>query len=101
MNYLNNPYEIACLLKKATNKFVLYVSWNIEDDDCEEIQKAAPYLKRENILSNYYTYILCNSSDELNELFNMTVGDDGPTKLNSYAGKARVFACSSEGHENT
>lgn len=100
MNYLSNSYEIACLLKKATNKFVLYVSWH--DNNAENVQKAAPYLSISDILtSNGYMYILCDSLDELNRLFDMTVGDNGPTKLNPYKGKTKVYACTSEGHVNT
>ena len=37
--------------------------------------------------------IICDDEAEMYRLFNMTVGDDGPTATNLYEGPANVFAC--------
>jgi len=85
---------------KATGKWGLYISF----DAClanEEIVKAAPYLGDESdldivdrltILGNGYGTLLFDTSAKMRRYFDMTVGDDGPTKDNPYDGKARVYA---------
>jgi hypothetical protein len=44
---------------------------------------------------------MCDDVAELDRLYDMTVGDDGPTSSNPYDGDVRVSAVTSEGNENT
>lgn len=93
-------------LTKLTGKWGMSITLD-DGDDCAEIAKAAPYLKdRHQIFLDNCAYLLFDTEEEMEKCYDMTVGDDGPTELNSYDGPARVFAvtCSSDGNilsENT
>lgn len=74
----------------------------------EEIYLAAPYLADAEgharflqIMVDGHGYIVCDSEEECERLFGLTVGDDGPTPTNPYNGTARVYAATSTGNENT
>lgn len=99
-------------LCRETGKWGLYL--NMPDlpsinYDWTEAMKAMPYLDHhENIqaLADGTCIILCDSEEECVRLFDSTVGDDGPTKLNPYDGPARCYAltCNPQGelqNENT
>jgi len=93
-------------LCKTTGKWGLYVFlWGGSDpggQEEDEIIKAAPYLAgpydgdeghaKSQILLEGHGVILCDTEEEVNHYFNLTVGDDGPTDLNPYDGPARVYA---------
>lgn len=74
-----------------------------------ELIKAAPYLNYDEdhqLLIEGCGTLVFDSEEEMNETFELTVGDDGPTKTNPYNGPARVYAltCSPDGQlltENT
>ena len=95
-------------LAKSTNKWCIYIHIS-HNNKVEETFKAAPYLNaKENIqlLADGSGYILCDSKEEMEALFELTVGDDGPTKTNSYNGPAKVYVltCNPTGqplNENT
>lgn len=57
---------------------------------------AAPYLKdheaTSQCLMDGFAFLLFESEDQMLRHYEMTVGDDGPTKTNSYSGPARVYA---------
>ena len=108
-------FEAFALLCKSTNKWGLYISFNWpldeegkSDFDLFEISKAAPYidLTIENktpdmqMVFDEQGFILCDSEEEMQSLYDQTVGDDGPTKLNSYDGPARVFALTCDPNGN-
>lgn len=87
-----SPMKAAEALAKALKKPVLYVSWD-PGEDLVELDKAAPWL------SDFapYSYdgcaiVVCDSVKEMNNLYSQTIGDDGPTHLNNYNGRARVYA---------
>src|SRR3990172_7631597 len=97
-------------LCKASGKYGLYVSFSnsgLSGDRAgsgwDEIRKAAPYLdtfeENDQILMDGQGIILCDSQEEMADLYHQTVGDEGPTRLNSYAGPAKVYAlsCDSSG----
>lgn len=89
-------------MAKALGKPILYIS--IDVDDLEEVVKAAPYLEEDELTSTRLSgggFIVCDNLDELNRLYDLTVGDDGPTASNPYNGATRVYALTSEGNENT
>jgi hypothetical protein len=70
-------------------------------DYFDEILKAAPYLSITHdtqILVDGKCMILTDSEKEMDEIYNSTVGDDGPTKTNPYNGKARVYALTCDNH---
>lgn len=75
----------------------------------KEIRKAAPYLSEVNawtLLLKEKLFILFDTEKEMNRAYEKTVGDDGPTKLNKYRGKVRIYAitCDNTGqllNENT
>ena len=107
-------HDILSTACKATGKWGMLISFYVPsvedcDDPYEEVIKAAPYLtfeKHAQILGDGKAYILGETRDEIYNLYNQTVGDDGPTKLNPYNGIVKVYAltCSPEGKflsENT
>ena len=108
-------YEGLQAMAKGLGKPVLYISFITPDPfaaDCDAhmdgLRNAAPYLFDEDgtckyiqILSDGEGYLVCDDVDELNRLYDLTVGDDGPTSSNPYDGDVRVNAVTSEGNENT
>jgi len=93
-------------LCKLTKQWGLYIGWCVPDDvSIQDVIEAAPYLKESPLLYNDGGIIL-GTKEEIQALFEVTVGDEGPTKTNSYSGKARVYAltCGPDGrfmNENT
>ena len=94
-------FQELCKFKK---KWGLYISfdWELDENNMEELCKAAPYLNVDEdiqLLSDGIGFILCDSEKEMLNLFEQTVGDEGPTKLNRYFGPAKIFAitCSPKG----
>lgn len=98
--------EFSCLCKNQ-KKWGIYISF--PDTSEVELFKAAPYLQEEmfkELLNSGFGYILLDSRAEMEELYNQTVGDDGPTVTNSYSGEFAVYAltCNPDGKlltENT
>ena len=102
-------------LTKATNKYGMYISiqtYKIEIHDViAEIMKAAPYLTKNDethmsIMFDGYGVLLFDTREEMERYYDMTSGNDGPTKLNDYDGPCIVYAitCDNEGNidnENT
>lgn len=106
-------------LAKCTGKWCMHVSTEPADywvmgadkfnEHIAEICKAAPYLstvETPNIIFDGYGFLSFDSEDECNHHFDLTVGDDGPTVLNTYNGEVRVYAmtCAPNGdlmNENT
>lgn len=83
-----------------------------EEADLIEIRKAAPWISE---LPEYeimlaicegYVYLFFDTEEEMKNVYNRTVGDDGSTDLNHYNGPWRVYAitCDPDGNllnENT
>lgn len=97
---------------RASKKWGMFVNLNcpVNIMNCwGEIEKAAPYLdasKHHQLIGDGYGYLLFDTEEEMIKTYELTVGDDGPTKSNPYDGPARVYAltCSPEGqflNENT
>ena len=85
--------EVAQRLAKELAKPILYISFH--ENDFAELLKAAPYLNLDDdcqAISDGMAFIVCEDAEELNRLYNSTVGDDGPTELNPYDGPASVYA---------
>ena len=92
---------------KVHNTYMLYISFirPITDNEWEELFKAAPYLADGRFIQiqcDGYGWIECKDEAEMEHLYNLTVGEDGPTKLNLYSGPTRVYAmtCGPEGTRN-
>ena len=94
-------------LCKKSSSWGVYILWSLESysyvtekyefdvDRPSELCKAAPYLDQQDdcsIIHNEQGFVLCDSKEEAYNIFNQTVGDDGPTELNSYNGDMRVYA---------
>lgn len=85
----------------------MYLSWYAEDYDAgEEVPLACPLISRETAIISDWAYVFFDTEAELDDAFDLTVGDDGPTPSNRYDGEARVYAltCSNTGQiltENT
>lgn len=99
-------------LCKATGKYGMLISWwsaAVPPEDLfTELQKAAPYLTMEHAqaMIESQAFLLFDTREEMERHYDLTVGDDGPTELNSYSGPLRVYAltCNPEGqleNENT
>lgn len=101
---------------RITGKYAMYISFCWLDADpelavpVEELEKAAPYLATQDenedgmmeILGDEQGVLIFDTEEEMDHYYNLTVGDDGPTSLNPYDGKARVYAltCGPEGTRN-
>jgi hypothetical protein len=91
-------HAAAQLLAKALKKPVLYISWDYWDGDISDAFKAAPYLKEiydtedGQVFADQKAIIICKNEKEQDKLYAMTVGDEGPTKLNKYKGPLHIFA---------
>jgi len=95
-------------LAKAIGKPCMFIGgW--DGDDFADIIKAAPYLdfkQNSQAILDGCAILIFDSLDEMEHYYALTVGDDGPTLLNSYNGNTHVYAltCSSDGkflNENT
>lgn len=94
-------------MAKGLGKPVMYISFPVPDLRYDELRKAAPYLfdgdqfKFPQLLMDGSGYVVCDSEEEMERLYDLTVGDDGPTATNPYNGPARIYALTSSGNENT
>ena len=104
--------QLMQLVAKTIDKPCIFLSFQFMNEDAgiDEMIKAAPYLNWDNHVQHIMyvvAVIICEDYDEMQRLYWMTVGDDGPTKTNKYDGKkARVYAltCNAQGgleNENT
>lgn len=87
--------DALALLCKSTNKYGMFISMHFNtEEEMEEIFQAAPYIENIdiNIIADGYGFLLFDTEQEMEEYYTKTVGDKGPTKLNKYNGKCRVFA---------
>jgi hypothetical protein len=73
-----------------------------------ELPLAVPYLAHDHetileLACGKSVIIVCDDHSELFELFNLTVGDDGPTETNPYDGSVSVYAmtCDENGNLGT
>lgn len=112
----HEKFALAC---KGAEKFGMYISFpavtNVNGKKAKEILKAAPYLQElsKRSIGDFVTILLegeatffFDTLEEVQEMFHLTVGDDGPTKTNPYDGPCTVFAltCDNKGNlmsENT
>lgn len=91
-------WDFSKLFCKLTNKWCVYIAFEyaLEETTITEIIKAAPCLSFDTdyqLLSDGEGWIVCDTEAEAFSIYNSIVGDDGPTKTNSYNGKAIVYAC--------
>lgn len=101
--------EVLQRLCKNTQKWGMFISIWEPKQGPYEAEKAAPYLsemEHMQIIHDGIGFLLFDTEEEMQKHFNLTVGDDGPTKLNSYNGKTCVYAltCNQDGQlisENT
>jgi hypothetical protein len=88
----------------------MYIRIHVPDDtDVIGVLEAASFLDMDmdaQVIADEEGWILFNSEEGMRNAFDSCVGDEGPTRLNPYNGRVRVYAltCSSEGmllDENT
>jgi len=90
--------EALRIMCRTTNKWGMYIGigdWLDTPNFLDELVKAAPYLDNiedYQIISDEMCYLLFDTEEEMDRIFEMTVGDDGPTRLNKYNGQVRVYA---------
>lgn len=95
---LFSPLRVACEVARARKKPVLFLSFNPQQDHfADDFMKAAPYLDLDGndtmqAVFDGYAIIVCDSDKERDKLYELTVGDDGPTMLNKYNGPVRIYA---------
>jgi hypothetical protein len=115
-------HQAVALLAKATGKFCMYINWDgdslhnvfVTEEGKSILIKdvcvpSAPYVKYEEhhqIFFDGKAVVLCETEEEAWKYYHLTVGDDGPTDLNSYDGSIRTYAllCGPDGEmwtENT
>jgi hypothetical protein len=88
---------------KLSNKWGLYLNYDwSEENSLEEILKAAPFLTSDDIIHDKNVFLF-DTENECRKHYDMVVGDDGPTKSNSYNGSTRVYAltCDNTGQFRT
>ncbi len=97
-------------LAKATKRPCIYLNFSPWDSiGIEEVVKAAPYLSLDDdgqAILDGCAFIVCKNYEEMQKLYDLTVGDDGPTKSNPYKGPYTIYAltCNADGqceNENT
>jgi len=79
---------------KRAKTFGMFVSID-EDQTFGEIVKAAPCLNLDTALqalADGSAVLIFDTRKEMETAFELTVGDDGPTKRNPYSGPAKVYA---------
>lgn len=76
---------------KTNKKFCMYISFD-NNNPWKETVRAAPYLTEEQAIYGGVYILSFDTEKEMYEYFDVTVGDDGPTKSNAYIGLARVYA---------
>ena len=88
-----DTHQMIAEYARLSKKWCMFISWDM-DGDIDELFKAAPYLNRDHlqILYDGQALLSFDSEDEMWVYYNQTVGDDGPTKSNPYAGPCRVYA---------
>lgn len=95
-----NKTESAQKLAQLTGKWALNLNIYLDlgEDFCTEGStslKPAPYLnfiEHGQVITDEGCTILCDSYEECSELYELTVGDDGPTAKNKFNGNSRVYA---------
>jgi hypothetical protein len=102
-------------LCKATGKWGMFVSFDDDVGDLNELKQAAPWLCDDvgnflddamQLIADGMGFLLFDSQEEMEAIYAATVGDDGPTELNPYDGPVTVYAtmCGPDGkfrNENT
>ena len=60
----------------------------------DELYLAAPWIKNlsDDIKFDSSGFLIFDTKEELDKVYNNTVGDDGPTEYNIYNGPVRVYA---------
>lgn len=81
----------------VSGKYVVMLSCSNLDVCTDELKKAVPmitdYGDIVNLLTGDTLFFEFDYNDAAIDFFDTVIGDDGPTRLNSYNGPARVFAC--------
>lgn len=90
-----STFALAC---KGAGKWGLYLSFNQQHLDMYDVFGAAPYLEDQKyfpflLIPQVEMVLLFETREEMHKYFCLTVGEDGPTKLNPYKGPATIFAC--------
>lgn len=93
---------------EVSNQFGLLLSYS-GDHWFRELYLAAPFLNEDQAIAlsmGETLYLFFKDNDTMMYHYHQMVGDDGPTKLNSYHGPVRVYAltCDNKGNlltENT
>lgn len=102
-----DAFELLC---KSTKNWGIFLSFRGGYNGTPDIFEAVPYLKDHSsniqMLCDGMAILLFETEEEMEHHYYRTVGDDGPTKFNSYDGECRVYAltCSPSGqlmNENT
>lgn len=98
-----SDFDLLEKYTKSSGKYIVMLSCsNFEDDFIgtdafSQLKKAVPMITDYGELVKLFTgdtlFVEFDNSDAARDFFDTVVGDDGPTRLNSYNGPARVFAC--------
>ncbi len=86
--------ETFAMLCKERRCWGLYLSYG-SPEDWWDITLAVPFLtapKYGQAMVDGQAFILCDSEEECQQLYDQVVGDDGPTKINPYNGPIRAYA---------
>mgnify|MGYP007068318580 CR=1 FL=1 len=108
---MNTTIDLMQKYAKFSGKYCMYISFLAWCDkySFDDLFKAAPYLddeKYSQVVIDEEGILEFDTEEEMNHYYNLTVGRDGPTKLNSYNGPCTVYAltCGNDGNtrnENT
>lgn len=96
--YALSSIGITEFIAEKLQKWVLHISCaGISDEryTTSEIMKCAPYLSQDDAMQMFMygsMELVFDDEESAWEAFNMTVGDDGPTKTNQYNGPVNIFA---------
>lgn len=91
---MNTIIELMQKYAKLSGKYCLYIHLTTTDND-DDVYSAAPYLKNPDysqVMIDGCGILEFNNGEEMEEYFLSTVGNDGPTELNSYSGDYTIYA---------
>ncbi len=111
MRTLSFPEVLPALCRdaKLPGAYVAIANSVADDLEPDELRRAAPWfdlVRDGQLFFDLCGFLLFDSVEEMEAVFGVTVGDDGPTALNRYTGPVRVYmlTCGADGvlkNENT
>jgi hypothetical protein len=89
--------ELMQAFAKVSGKWCVFLSIDPLAGEISEACLAAPYLAPDRdgqLIEDGYGVIVCETREEMERVFNLTIGDSGATLANPYCGDLKIYALS-------